>query len=50
MIPPIVEQYIQRLLDSKTNRNEKENIRYVLNQIRTACDIAIAKHDGFRAK
>lgn len=50
MIPPIVEQYIQRLLDPKTNRGEKENIRYVLSIIRQACDVAIAKHDGFRAK
>lgn len=49
MIPAIVEQYIVRLLDPATPKNERENVRFVLTQIRNLTDKAIRKYDGKRA-
>jgi hypothetical protein len=49
MIPAIVEQYITKLLDPSVPKNERENTRYVLTQIRDLSDKAIRKYDGKRA-
>ncbi len=48
MIPVIVEQYIQKLNDPATPRNEKDNVRFVVQSIFLACEKALLKYDGKR--
>lgn len=50
MIPAIVEQYINKLLDESAPKNERENVRFVLAQIRDLADKAIRTYDGKRAR
>lgn len=50
MIPAIVEQYINTLLDHNAPKNERENARYVLRQIRELSDKAISTYDGKRVR
>lgn len=50
MIPAIVEQYVTTLLNPNVPKNERDNARYVLSQIRDAADKAILAFDGKRAR
>ena len=50
MILAIVEQYITTLLDPNAPKNERENVRFVLSQIRDLSDKAIRTYDGKRAR
>lgn len=48
MIPAIVEQYLERLNSKSLSLSERENVRFVVQSIRDACEKALAKYDGRR--
>lgn len=49
MIPAIVEQYIEKLLNKSVRADERENCRFVIVKIRDACDKALITFDGRRS-